>query len=56
MRMLHDESGVTSMEYGLIGVLVSLSLIGGAIVAGGSVNTMFQAIGAALTAAAAAAV
>jgi Flp pilus assembly pilin Flp len=53
MRVLHNESGATSMEYGLIGMLLSLMLVGGGVLAGASVNTMFQTIGNVLTAVAA---
>lgn len=46
-----DEKGVTAIEYGLIAALISLMLVGGATIAGESLTTMFDNIGAKLSAA-----
>lgn len=46
-----DEKGVTAIEYGLIAALISLMLVGGATIAGESLTSMFDNIGAKLSAA-----
>ncbi len=46
-----DESGATAIEYGLIAALVSVAAIGALTAMGGSLNTMFQTVSNALTAA-----
>lgn len=43
-RFLKDESGATAIEYGLIAALISVGIIGGATLVGGSVNTTFTTI------------
>jgi pilus assembly protein Flp/PilA len=39
-----DESGATAVEYGLIGALVAVTIIGGMTVFGGSLANMFNMI------------
>lgn len=51
-RFSRDESGATALEYGLIAGLISLAIVTGATAAGTSVNTIFVAVGTALTTAA----
>ncbi len=46
-----DESGATSIEYGLIAALVSVAAIGALTAMGGSLQTMFTTVSNALTAA-----
>ena len=41
-RFLRDQSGATAIEYGLIGVLVSVAAIGGITALGSTVNTTFS--------------
>ncbi len=43
-HFLHDESGATAIEYGLIAGLVSVAAIGALTLMGGSLNTMFTAV------------
>ncbi len=40
-KLRRDESGATAIEYGLIAALISVALIGGAQVLGGSIDTTF---------------
>ncbi|MPW17850.1 Flp family type IVb pilin [Paraburkholderia sp. CNPSo 3157] len=40
-----EENGVTAIEYGLLAALISVMVIGGATVAGTSLNTIFTYIG-----------
>ena len=47
-RCIHDESGVTAIEYGLIAALIALGIIGGVTAIGGKLTTAFQNINAAL--------
>ncbi len=47
-----EDSGTTSIEYGLIAALVSVAAIGALTAMGGSLNTMFQSVSNALTTAA----
>ncbi len=52
LKKIHeDESGATAIEYGLIAALVSVAAIGALTAMGGSLNTMFQTVSNALTAA-----
>ena len=44
MRYLRDESGATAIEYGLITALISVGVLGGLTVAGGTVKQMFKNI------------
>ena len=44
MRLAKDESGVTSIEYALIGVLISAAIIVGATALGSKLNDMYTAI------------
>jgi len=39
-----DESGATAVEYGLIGALVAVTIIGGMTIFGGSLANMFNMI------------
>lgn len=41
---LHDDKGATAIEYGLIAALISVALIGGATILGGSLNNQFTNI------------
>lgn len=41
-RLLRDESGVTSIEYALIAVFVSVALIAGATLIGNSLSNTFN--------------
>ena len=50
-KIRKDESGATAIEYGLIAALVSVAAIGALTAMGGSLNTMFQTVSNALTAA-----
>ncbi len=50
-KIRKDDSGATAIEYGLIAALVSVAAIGAMTAMGGSLNTMFQAVSNALTAA-----
>ena len=50
-KIRKDESGATAIEYGLIAALVSVAAIGAMTALGGSLNTMFQTVSNALTAA-----
>ena len=47
-----EDSGATSIEYGLIAALVSVAAIGTLTATGGSLNTMFQSVSNVLTTAA----
>ena len=47
-----EDSGATSIEYGLIAALVSVAAIGALTAMGGSLNTMFQSVSNVLTTAA----
>ena len=47
-----EDSGSTSIEYGLIAALVSVAAIGTLTAMGGSLNTMFQSVSNVLTTAA----
>jgi len=44
-RMLRDESGVTMIEYGLMGALVAVVIIGAVTVVGTQLNSTFTTIG-----------
>ncbi len=50
--VVKEDSGTTSIEYGLIAALVSVAAIGALTAVGGSLNTMFQSVSNALTTAA----
>jgi pilus assembly protein Flp/PilA len=41
LRFLRDTRGATAIEYSLIGVVVSIALIGGARVMGVNMNSLF---------------
>lgn len=43
-RFAQDESGATAIEYGLIAALISVVLIAGASMVGGSLNNLFGGI------------
>ncbi len=51
-NVVKEDSGATSIEYGLIAALVSVAAIGALTAMGGSLNTMFQSVSNALTTAA----
>lgn len=44
-RLLRSESGGTAIEYGLIAMLISVSIIAGAFVIGNEVGNMYNDIG-----------
>jgi pilus assembly protein Flp/PilA len=48
-RFGRDESGVTAIEYGLIGGLVAVAIIGAVTTVGAALNAVFTGIGTALT-------
>ena len=41
-QFIHDESGATAIEYGLIAALISVSLIAGYTAIGDSLNSQWQ--------------
>ena len=47
-----DQRGVTAMEYGLIGALIAVAIIGGVTTSGKSLNNMFNNVGNRISAAA----
>lgn len=49
-KFKNDESGATAIEYGLIAALISVTIIGGATMAGGVIEEKFNEIGDALDA------
>jgi pilus assembly protein Flp/PilA len=50
-RFLKDESGATAIEYGLIAALIAVVLVGALTAVGGALDTKFNEIKDALTAA-----
>lgn len=50
-RFMKDESGVTTIEYALIGALVAVALIATLKIVAGDIDTVLKKIGTALTAA-----
>ena len=50
--VIGEDSGATSIEYGLIAALVSIAAIGALTAMGSSLNSMFQTVSSALTTAA----
>jgi Flp pilus assembly pilin Flp len=50
-RFVEDESGVTSIEYGIIAVAISVACIAGIALVGAPVQALYASIGAAITAA-----
>ncbi len=50
-RFMKDESGVTTIEYALIGALVAVALIAALKIVAGDIDTVLKKIGTALTAA-----
>ncbi|SEA44506.1 Flp family type IVb pilin [Nitrosospira multiformis] len=50
-QFLNDEEGVTAIEYGLIAALIAVFIIGALQAVGGSLQALFNAVSAALTAA-----
>ena len=44
-KLLHEEEGVTAIEYGLLAALVAMALLGGATLLGVGLNNIFNAIG-----------
>lgn len=43
-RLLYDEAGVTSIEYALIGSVVSIAIVGAVIALSSSVSDLYQRI------------
>lgn len=50
-NFLRDEEGAAAIEYGLLAGLISVMVIGGATLAGTSVQSIFSTIGSALNSA-----
>lgn len=50
-QFIHDESGATAIEYGLIAALISVSLIAGYTAIGNSLNSQWQETSSAIDAA-----
>jgi pilus assembly protein Flp/PilA len=48
-RFLHDESGATAIEYGLIAALISVAIIGILTTVGGDLKTTFGKVQTALS-------
>ncbi len=44
ITLLHDDSGTTAIEYGLIAGLVAVAIIGALIALGGSLEGLFNAV------------
>jgi pilus assembly protein Flp/PilA len=44
VRLLHDENGVTAIEYALIGTLISLAIFSAAVVVGSHLSTTFNTV------------
>ena len=42
---LREEDGAAAIEYGLIAALIAVAIIGGSIALGGSLDTLFKALG-----------
>ena len=51
MNFIKDEEGVTAIEYGLIAALIAIVIIAAVRLVGTNLDTVFDRIGAALTAA-----
>jgi pilus assembly protein Flp/PilA len=47
-RFIHDESGVTSIEYALIASLIAVVIIGGVTAVGTTVSGIFTTVSASL--------
>jgi len=43
-KYLQDESGATAVEYGIIAALISITLVAGATLMGGSLNSKFESV------------
>ena len=48
-RFIHDESGATAIEYGLIAALIAVVIITAVTAVGTSVSTAFNSVATALT-------
>jgi pilus assembly protein Flp/PilA len=46
---LRDEGGATSIEYALIGTLIAVAVVSGAMVIGTTLNTTFSWVGSQMT-------
>jgi pilus assembly protein Flp/PilA len=46
LMKLRDKRGATAIEYGLLAGLIAVAIIAGASLAGGNLNSLFNAIGA----------
>ncbi len=44
LRLYSDETGAAAIEYALIAVLLSVAIVGGVTLAGGSVQTLYGSI------------
>jgi pilus assembly protein Flp/PilA len=47
-KFINDESGATAIEYGLIAALLSVAIIAGVTLVGGSLDATFRAVASAL--------
>ena len=43
-RFIHDQSGATAIEYGLIAALISVMIVLGATAVGTNLDTVFQGV------------
>ena len=50
-QFMHDEDGVTAIEYGLIAALIAIVIIASVQIVGTQLNSVFSKIGSALTSA-----
>lgn len=48
LRYVRDQNGVTGIEYGLIGALVSIAIVGGAMLLGVNLGDAYNAVANAL--------
>ena len=48
-RFIKDESGATAIEYGLLAALLSILVVGGATIAGGAIEGIFDKVATCLT-------
>jgi len=44
--LLHDDAGVTSIEYAMLGMLIAIAIVGGVSSVGDAVKSMYELIAA----------
>ena len=44
LRWLHDDRGVTSIEYALLGSLIAMTILSSVVVLGGGVQSLYNGI------------